>query len=175
MSTNFLPCQKKKNVETAEIMGTALEKLETFQQPMSKASEIPKASQRSSKVINTSKIQNFLTPWFIMSLSVLLWTQEKRMDELNLFIEYYSKYIVSIIWQRYVLTLHLSHTNCCKSCNASGSCCQFAPTCYVIHLIESYQNSSKVKPFQMLNNGTLILLYFALRTVSVSRANAAKP
>ena len=89
------------------------------------------------------------------------------MDELNLFIDYNSKYIVSIIWPRYVLTLHLSHTNCCKSCNASGSCCQFAPTCYVIHLIESYQSSSRIKPFRMLNNGTLILLYFALRTVSI--------
>ena len=39
------------------------------------------------------------------------------MDELNLFIELYSKYIVSIVWQRYVLTLHLSHTNCCKDPN----------------------------------------------------------
>ena len=55
--------------------------------------------------------------WFVISLSVLSWTQEKRMDELNLFIEYYSKYIVSIIWQRYVLTLHLSHANCCKDAN----------------------------------------------------------
>ena len=41
------------------------------------------------------------------------------MDELNLFIEHYSKYIVSIIWQRYILTLHLSHNNCPKSGNAS--------------------------------------------------------
>ena len=107
--------------------------------------------------------------WFVMPLSVLSWTQEKRMDELNQFIEYYSKYIVSVIWQRYVLTPHLSHANCCKPCNASDSCCQFAPTCYVIHLVESYQDSSKVKPFRMLNNGTLILLYFALRTVSLYR------
>ena len=42
------------------------------------------------------------------------------MDELNLFIEHYLKYIVSIIWQRYVLTLHLSHTKCWKAFNFSG-------------------------------------------------------
>ena len=31
---------------------------------------------------------------FIMSLNVLSYRQDKRMDELNLFIEHYSKYIV---------------------------------------------------------------------------------
>ena len=72
--------------------------------------------------------------WFVMSLNNLPQTQEKRMDELNLFIEHYSKYIVSIIWQRYVLTLHLFHANCCKAFNISGSCCQFAPTHYVISI-----------------------------------------
>ena len=40
--------------------------------------------------------------------------QDKRMDELNLFIDYHTKYTVSIIWARYILTLHLSNTNCCK-------------------------------------------------------------
>ena len=44
-------------------------------------------------------------------------TQEERMDELNLFIEHYSKYTVSIIWQTYVFTLHLFHINCSKAFN----------------------------------------------------------
>ena len=49
----------------------------------------------------------------------LLHRQDKRMDELNLFIDYHTKYIVSIIWARHVLTLHLSHTNCCKLGNTT--------------------------------------------------------
>ena len=75
-------------------------------------------------------------------------TQEKEMDELNPFIEHYLKYIVSIIWQRYILTLHLSHTNCWKAFNLSGSCCQFCS--YMLcnfYLIESYQTSLKLSPF----------------------------
>ena len=47
----------------------------------------------------------------VIVLYNLLQTQEKEIDELNLFVEHYLKYIVSIIWQRYVLTLHLSHAN----------------------------------------------------------------
>ena len=34
---------------------------------------------------------------FVMLLNVLSYRQDKRMDELNLFIEHYSKYIVSMI------------------------------------------------------------------------------
>ena len=97
-----------------------------------------------------------------MHLNNLLQTQEERMGELNLFIEHYSKYIVSIIWQRYILTLHLSHANCCKALNASCSCCQFFS--YMLcnfYLIESYQSSLIFNPLVMLNIGTLILLYFA--------------
>ena len=35
--------------------------------------------------------------YFVVLLNVLSYRQDKRMDELNLFIEHYSKYIVSII------------------------------------------------------------------------------
>ena len=81
------------------------------------------------------------------------------MDELNLFIEYYSKYIVSIIWQRYVLTLHLTHANYFKDANKSGSCLLVVAA--HSHVIESYQSSLSFDPLVMPNIGTLILLYFA--------------
>ena len=45
--------------------------------------------------------------------------QDKRVDELNLFIDYHMKYIVSIIWARHILTLHLSNANCCKPSSAT--------------------------------------------------------
>ena len=69
------------------------------------------------------------------------------MDELDLFIDYNLKYIVSISDRGASLLSTCPMLTVCKSCNASGSHCQFAPTCYVIHLIESYQSSSKIKPF----------------------------
>ena len=44
-------------------------------------------------------------------LSRLSYKQDKRMDKLNLFIDYHYKSIVSVIRARHVLTLHLSHAN----------------------------------------------------------------
>ena len=55
--------------------------------------------------------------WFVIVLVNLPQTQEERMDELILFVEHYSKYIVSTIWVRYVLTLSLSHVICWKANN----------------------------------------------------------
>ena len=91
------------------------------------------------------------------------------MDELNLFIDTIRNTLCPTIWQRFVLTLHLSHANCWKAFNLSGSCCQFCS--YMLcnfYLIESYQNSTKLNPYWMLIIGTLILLYFIIwmRTVS---------
>ena len=79
--------------------------------------------------------------WFVMSLINLLQTQEERMDELNLFIEHYSKYIVSIIWQRYVLTLHLSHSNCWKAFYFSGSNWIVAAACSYIIVIPDFHET----------------------------------
>ena len=91
--------------------------------------------------------------WFVLVLINLPQTQEETMDELILFIEHYSKYIVSINWQRCVLTLLLSHANCCNPVVA------VAPAHYAI---ESYQTSLKLNPFLMLIIGTLNLLYFII-------------
>ena len=94
--------------------------------------------------------------------------QEKRMYELKLFIDYYLKYTVSIIWQRYILTLHLSHTNWLKVSTASlltaGRSCKYASAHYAI---KSYQSSSRCNPFSMPIIGMLILLYFICYTYSI--------
>ena len=51
-----------------------------------------------SSVINTSKFSSMVELILnVMLLNELSHRQDKRMDELNLFIEHYSKYIVSII------------------------------------------------------------------------------
>ena len=48
---------------------------------------------------------------YYIVLSRLSDRQDKEMDYLNLFIDYHYKSIVSIIWGRHILTLHLSHAN----------------------------------------------------------------
>ena len=55
--------------------------------------------------------------WFVIVLVNLLQTQEEEMEELIPFIEYYSNYIVSTIWERCILSLYLSHVNCWKANN----------------------------------------------------------
>ena len=97
--------------------------------------------------------------WCFVVLSRLPYRQDKRMDELNLFIEHYSKYIVSIIWARHVLTLHLSHANWGKLKfslywqlqESSCTLCNFYQT-------ESYQTFSSCNPLSMQYEETLILL-----------------
>ena len=86
--------------------------------------------------------------WWFIVLSQLSYRQDKRMDELNIFIDYHYKSIVSIIWARHALTLHLSHANwgklklslywqlqecSCMLCN--------------LYQIESYHSSLKLSPF----------------------------
>ena len=83
-------------------------------------------------------------------LSWLSYRQDKRMDELNLFIDYHTKYTVSIIWARHILTLHLSHTNWGKPKlslywqlqECSCMLCNF-------YQIESYQTFSICNPLSM--------------------------
>ena len=94
-----------------------------------------------------------VTPWFgiwFVVLSRLSYRQDKRMDELNLFIDYHYKSIVSIIWTRHVITLHLSHTNWRKLKlslywqlqECSCMLCNF-------YQIESYQTYSNCNPLSM--------------------------
>ena len=86
----------------------------------------------------------------LVVLSRLLYRQDKRMDELNLFIDYHYKSIVSIIWARHVLTLHLSHANWGKLKHSlywplqerSCTLCNF-------YQIESYQTFSSCNPLSM--------------------------
>ena len=79
--------------------------------------------------------------------------QDKEMDNLNLFIDYHYKSIVSIIRVKHIITLHLSTANwriklttgcCCK--NAAALYC----TRYAIYFyqIESYHSSSSCGLFQ---------------------------
>ena len=84
------------------------------------------------------------------------------MDELNLFIDYHYKSIVSIVTARHVLTLHLFPANWRKPKlshywqllqERSCALCNF-------YQIESYHSSLRCNPVSMQINGTLILLYF---------------
>ena len=92
------------------------------------------------------------------------------MDELNLFINYNLKYIVSISDRGASLLCTCPMLTVVSPAMLLVAAVSFAPTCYVIHLIESYQSFSKLNPFQMLINGTLILLYFPLCTVSTANS-----
>ena len=77
--------------------------------------------------------------------------QDKRMDELNLFINYHTKYIVSIIWARHVLTLHLSNANCCKPGSATLYWQLQEDSCMLCNFyqIRSYQTFSSCNPLLM--------------------------
>ena len=57
--------------------------------------------------------------------------QVKEMVILHLFIEHHYKYIVSIIRERHVLTLHLSTANCRRKLT-TGCCCKNVAARYVI-------------------------------------------
>ena len=109
-----------------------------------------------------SLVKSFLTyaAWFGMS-----WCddyrQDKRMDELNLFIDYHTKCIVTIIWARHVLTPHLSHANWCKPSFPYTGSCKNAP-CMLCNFskIESYHKLFlSCNPLSMDDEETLILLY----------------
>ena len=53
------------------------------------------------------------------------------MDNLNIFIDYHYKSIVSIIRARHILTLHLFPANYIKLKLLTGSCCKNTPAHYV--------------------------------------------
>ena len=98
--------------------------------------------------------------WYCVVFSQLSYRQDKRMDELNLFIDYHYKSIVSIIWARHVLTLHLSHTNWRKL--KLSHCCQLQEHSFMLfnfYQIESYHTFSGCNPLLMEDEETLILLY----------------
>ena len=106
------------------------------------------------------KLIRYAVIWLLL-LNRLSYRQDKRMDELNLFIDYHTKCIVSIIWARHVLTLHLSHDNWCKpSFPYTGSCKNALCMLCNFSQIESYQTFSSCNPPSMEDEETLILLYY---------------
>ena len=80
--------------------------------------------------------------------------QVKEMDNLNLFIDYHYKYIVSIIRERHILTLHLSTANCRRKLT-TGSCCNNTDVRYVISfcLVESIPQFLKLWPISIHLHG----------------------
>ena len=101
--------------------------------------------------------------------------QEKEMVILHLFIEHHYKYIVSIIRERHVLTLHLSTANwriklttgcCCK--NVAAVYC----TCYAIYfcLVELIPQLLELWPISMHFHGpsSFTLLYRNATTYGIS-------
>ena len=65
------------------------------------------------------------------SIVIYRYRQDKRMDNLTIFIDYHYKSIVSIIRVKHILTLHLFPANYLKIKLLTGSCCKNAPACYV--------------------------------------------
>ena len=92
--------------------------------------------------------------------------QVKEMVILHLFIEHHYKYIVSIIRERHVLTLHLSTANCRRKLT-TGCCCKNVAAhyciCYAIYfcLVESIPQLLELWPISMHSHGpsSFTLLY----------------
>ena len=88
--------------------------------------------------------------------------QVKEMDNLNLFIDYHCKYIVSIIRVKHILTLHLSTANW-RIKLTTGYCCKNVASCYAISfcLVESIPQFLELWPIPMCVQGTsnFTLLY----------------
>ena len=88
--------------------------------------------------------------------------QVKEMDNLNLFIDYHYKCIVSIIRVKHILTLHLSTANW-RIKLTTGCCCKNAASCYAISfcLVESIPQFLELWPIPMHVQGTsnFTLLY----------------
>ena len=89
------------------------------------------------------------------------YTQVKEMDNLNLFIDYHYKYIVSIIRVKHILTLHLSTANW-RIKLTTGCCCKNAASHYAIsfYLVESIPQFLELWPIPMhvqgISNFTLL-------------------
>ena len=88
--------------------------------------------------------------------------QVKEMVILHLFIEHHYKYIVSIIRERHVLTLHLSTANCRRKLT-TGCCCKNVAAHYAISfcLVESIPQFLELWPISMHLHGpsSFTLLY----------------
>ena len=91
--------------------------------------------------------------------------QVKGMVKLNLFIEHHYKYMISIIRERHILTLHLSTANCriltttgccCKNAAAITQCSHYVSFC----LVESIPQFLELWPMPMHFELDLVLLYF---------------
>ena len=92
--------------------------------------------------------------------------QDKEMDNLNLFIDYHYKYIVSIIRVKLILTLHLSTANW-RIKLTTGCCCR-EHGCCLLHMLCNIFLPGRVNTtvpwvvvcFQCTFMDCLILLYF---------------
>ena len=91
-----------------------------------------------------------------------MYKQVKEMVILHLFIEHHYKYIVSIIRERHVLTLHLSTADW-RIKSTTGCCCKNAAAHYAIYfcLVESIPQFLELWPISMRVHGTsnFTLLY----------------
>ena len=86
--------------------------------------------------------------------------QDEEMDYLNLFIDYHYKSIVSIIWARHILTLHLSHANWRKlKLSHYWQLQEHSCTLCNFYQVESDHTFSSCNPLSMEDEETLILLY----------------
>ena len=99
--------------------------------------------------------------------------QDKEMDNLNLFIDYHYKYIVSIIRVKHILTLHLSTANW-RIKLTIGCCCKNAAAHYAIFfcLVESIPQFLELWPSSMHFHGTsnFTLLYRNATTYGINHS-----
>ena len=97
--------------------------------------------------------------------------QDKEMDNLNLFIDYHYKSIVSIIRVKHILTLHLSTANW-RIKLTTGCCCKNAAAHYAIYfcLVESIPQFLELWPISMHFHGTsnFTLLYRNATTYGIN-------
>ena len=101
--------------------------------------------------------------------------QVKEMDNLNLFIDYHYKYIVSIIRVKHILTLHLSTANW-RIRLTTGCCCKNMPALHCPHcaiyfcLVESIPQLLELWPIPMRVQGTsnFTLLYRNATTYGIT-------
>ena len=95
----------------------------------------------------------------------MLHKQVEEMDNLNLFIDYHYKSIVSIIRERHVLTLHLSTANCRRKLT-TGCCCKNTAVLYYtryaiyFYQIESIPQFLELWPISMHFDGTNFTLLY---------------
>ena len=84
--------------------------------------------QSQTDVANTANVITYKSKSSRWTFSIMIYTQVKEMDNLNLFIDSHYKYIVSIIRVKLILTLHLSTANW-RILTTTGCCCKNAAAC----------------------------------------------